>query len=170
VGGPTEGHLHLGGSNVDWGQDLWYVKAWYVKHPHARPLYLGYDLELVNPQLVDVEYEVIPPGPVMNREAASNTPNWRWGETHSLNELDSIENRQKTCVGPLPGWYIISLNLIHRPEGDYEYFQEFEPVDRIGYSMNVYHITRDDADRLRRKLGTPLTCPSRKPEPVVPEK
>jgi hypothetical protein len=47
------------------------------------------------------------------------------------------------------------VNQIHRVAGDYEYFLEFEPVDWIGYSMMVFHITTDDANRVRRKLGLP---------------
>ena len=36
VGGPTGGHAHLLGSNIDWGQDLLYLKRWLKKHPDVR--------------------------------------------------------------------------------------------------------------------------------------
>jgi hypothetical protein len=58
-------------------------------------------------------------------------------------------------LGPKPGWFVLSVNEIHRQRGDYEYFLEFEPVDWIGYSMMVFHITTDEANRVRRKLGLP---------------
>ena len=48
AGGPKGGHWHLGNSNVDWGQDLFYLKDWYDEHPEARPLQLAYDLALVD--------------------------------------------------------------------------------------------------------------------------
>jgi 4-amino-4-deoxy-L-arabinose transferase-like glycosyltransferase len=156
VGGPTEGHLYLGDSNVDWGQDLWYVKGWYDEHPEARPLHLSCFMPLIDPRIVDIEYEPVPAGPVMNRAGTLKTPNWPWEDTaqaadSSLSDLD--RGQQEPVVGPLPGWFIVSVNVIHRRQGNYEYFQEFEPVDKIGYSMNVYHITPQQANRVRRKLG-----------------
>ena len=56
-------------------------------------------------------------------------------------------------VEPNEGWYVISLNQIHNRHGHYEYFLEFEPVARIGYSMNVYHVPTEEAKRVRQKLG-----------------
>jgi len=42
----TEFHTHTGGtpcdSNIDWGQDLFYLKRWLDKHPEARPLHLAF--------------------------------------------------------------------------------------------------------------------------------
>lgn len=40
-----------------------------------------------------------------------------------------------------PGWYIVSVHLLHEPRGRYGRFLRMEPVDRIGYSMNVYRLT-----------------------------
>jgi len=42
VGGPTGGHAHLIHSNIDWGQDLLFLKRWSDEHPEARPLWLAY--------------------------------------------------------------------------------------------------------------------------------
>jgi len=36
VGGPTRGHAHLLDSNIDWGQDLLYLKRWLDKHAEAN--------------------------------------------------------------------------------------------------------------------------------------
>ena len=36
------GPAHLLDSNIDWGQDLLYLKDWLDKHPQARPLGLAY--------------------------------------------------------------------------------------------------------------------------------
>jgi hypothetical protein len=38
AGGPENGHAHLVDSNIDWGQDLLYLKAWIDEHPEARPI------------------------------------------------------------------------------------------------------------------------------------
>jgi hypothetical protein len=30
-----------------------------------------------------------------------------------------------------------------------------KPVDRIGYSIDIYHITTEEANRIRREMGLP---------------
>ena len=35
AGGTQNGHLSLLGSEVDWGQDVWYLKTWCTQHPEA---------------------------------------------------------------------------------------------------------------------------------------
>ena len=37
VGGPRGGNAHLQGSNVEWGEDLLYLKRWFDEHPELRP-------------------------------------------------------------------------------------------------------------------------------------
>jgi hypothetical protein len=63
VGGPAEGHAHLVNSNVDWGQDLYYVKRWVDRHPHAQPLYLAYSLPIIDPKMLGINYETPPRDP-----------------------------------------------------------------------------------------------------------
>ncbi|MDD3469448.1 MAG: hypothetical protein PHE53_05640 [Thermoguttaceae bacterium] len=62
---------------------------------------------------------------------------------------------------PEPGWHMISVNRIHERDGKYEYFLEMEPTDRIGYSINVYHMTVDDANRPRRRMNAPDWMPEK---------
>ena len=38
VGGPENGHAYLVDSNIDWGQDLFFLKRWLDQHPEARGL------------------------------------------------------------------------------------------------------------------------------------
>lgn len=38
AGGPHGGHRYLLDANIDWGQDLFYLKQWYDEHPEARPI------------------------------------------------------------------------------------------------------------------------------------
>jgi hypothetical protein len=119
VGGPKGGHYHLGNSNIDWGQDLFYLKDWLDEHPEATPLRLAYDMPLVDPKLAGVEYTGRPP------------------------------------AGAEPGWHAVSVNQIHNRSGEYEYFLQFEPVAMAGYSIYIYHITLDEANRVRREFGLP---------------
>jgi hypothetical protein len=58
-------------------------------------------------------------------------------------------------LGPRPGWYALSVNRIHNRTGENEYFLRLNPTARIGYSNYVYHITPEEADRVRAELGLP---------------
>jgi hypothetical protein len=42
VGGPNGGSAHLLDSNLDWGQDLIFLRDWVSAHPSARPFNLSY--------------------------------------------------------------------------------------------------------------------------------
>ncbi len=54
---------------------------------------------------------------------------------------------------PEPGWYALSVNYLYDREKQYRYFLELEPVAIIGYSIYVYHLTEEDANRMRKELG-----------------
>ncbi|MBI3924523.1 MAG: hypothetical protein HY319_03200 [Armatimonadetes bacterium] len=146
VGGPENGHLHLLESNLDWGQDLLRLRKWLDEHPEARPLRMAYH-NLVDPSVYGIEYAPAPFGPC---------PGTRGMPPESL--------------GPRPGWFAISANLVmgsyfYTPDGcwglrptvrgAFTYFQEFDPVARPGWGLFVYHITPEQADRARRRLGLP---------------
>lgn len=158
VGGPQNGHLHLSNSNTDWGQDLRLIHNWYDDHPKARPLHLAYHLPLIDPRLLGIDYQLVPPGPIMNRNGHPKTRNWPWGDVPTipmtLAEANE-ESRWTSELGPRPGWYIVSVNEIHSRDGRFEYFQEFDPVDMIGMSMFVYHISTEDANRVRARFSLP---------------
>lgn len=126
AGGSKNGHYYLGNSNVDWGQDLLYLKSWYERHPQARPFFVSYDLPLIDPQWVGIEYERPGLGP--------------WSRHRDGRKLEE--------VGPKPGWYAISVNRLHELDWDVEYFKHLNPVGMVGYSMNIYHVTPDDVKRL----------------------
>jgi 4-amino-4-deoxy-L-arabinose transferase-like glycosyltransferase len=135
AGGPKHGHLHLGNSNADWGQDLLYLKQWLEAHPSNAPVHLAYDMPLIDPRLAGIEYKRVPPGP----------------SSGGLTDDPSL-------LGPQPGRYIVSVNRLQAPGGEYAYFEQFSPVDRIGYSMNVYDISLERANAARIKLGLPLVA------------
>jgi len=118
VGGPKGGHYHLLHSNIDWGQDLLYLKHWADNHPRAQPLYVATSVPIVDPSLVGIE--------------SSPPPS-----------------------EPFPGWYALSVNKIHSQGGEYHFFLRFEPVAMAGYSIYIYHITLDEANRVRGELGLP---------------
>lgn len=155
AGGARGGHWHLHNSNVDWGQDLLRVKRWYDEHPEARPLHLKYDQEIViPPKVFGIEYEPVPVGPIMNRRGHIKTSNWPWGDVGDPMPSHDVKLKDEP-FGPIPGWYALSSNSIHDASGCYEYFLDFEPVAMAGDSVYIYHITPDEANHLRRRLGLP---------------
>jgi hypothetical protein len=137
VGGPKGGHWHLGNSNIDWGQDLLYLKKWLDAHPEAAhstqgPIGVSYD-NILDPSVVGIEYTKPPVGPTAIEQ-----------------ELPPAAEQ-----GPLPGWYAISVNHLHGRTKEYEYFLRFEPVAMAGYSIYIYHLTPDQVNSVRRELGLP---------------
>jgi Dolichyl-phosphate-mannose-protein mannosyltransferase len=134
AGGPRGGHWQLANSNADWGQDLLYLKRWYDTHPDARPLHIKYDLALIDPTFAGIPWRPIAIG-------------------NSATKAISVAPADR---GPRPGWYVVSVNQLHEMNHNYEYFNELTPVDWIGYTLPVYHVTLDEANELRRKADLPV--------------
>jgi 4-amino-4-deoxy-L-arabinose transferase-like glycosyltransferase len=148
AGGPLRGSEHLVDSNVDWGQDLLYLRRWLEGHPEAKPLGLAY-FGFVDPRAAGIHFALPPRGPT----AAA----------------DRVKSGYEQ-LGPKPGWYAVSVTLLRGysypvPDGTgrslyldqpyYEYFQRFRPVATAGYSIFIYHLEREDCDRVRAELGLP---------------
>lgn len=148
VGGPRNGHYHLLNSSIAWGQDLFFLRDWSSKHPEAQPLFFA-PFGCVDPHWAGIEYSLPPVGPAFQ-----------------LTELGEPK------LGPYPGWYAIDVNYLHgindplvNEKGElqcpidnhhnYSYFLNFEPEAMAGYSIYIYHITIDEANQVRRKLGLP---------------
>jgi hypothetical protein len=107
-GGPDEGHHQLSNSNIDWGQDLLYLKAWREEHPDTRPFYLAY-FNIVGPNILDISCEL----PLIS--PTSDT---------TVNSLEEL-NRS----GPRPGYYAVSANFVQG--------FPFPVTDGRGYSCGV---------------------------------
>lgn len=148
AGGPRNGHAHLLSSNIDWGQDLLHLRDWLTEHPEARPLGLAYFGGL-DPGVARIKYGLPPAAP--RRDA-----DWR-----------AIAAGH---YGPQPGWYAVSVHLLRGsatwpfngrgqrefvPFEAYTYFLRFEPVAMAGYSIYIYHVSLEDANRVRQEMGLP---------------
>jgi len=118
VGGPKNGPKHLLGSNVDWGQNSYFLQKWYNTHSEARPIKIAYS------------------------------------STESLDRL-GIKDNQQPLKEPEAGWFALGVNEIYASSKQYEYFKRFEPVDMIGYSIYIYYVTTEEANRARREMGLP---------------
>jgi hypothetical protein len=122
AGGPDNGHNYLLDSNIDWGQDLLYLKEWIASHPEAASLGLAYHNY--------IDYRVC------------------GSEFASVVTPEKVGN---VWVGPHPGYYAIDIDSIKT--GPYKYFQRFQPIAKAGYSIFIYHITPEQANRARREMG-----------------
>lgn len=144
--GPRSGPRHLLNSNIDWGQDLLFLKDWLNEHPEVKldglAYYGSYSTTLVG----------IPetPMPATGREYERFDP-----------------NQPQNQLGPKPGWYALSVNYLYDHSHQYRYFLNFHPVATAGYSIYIYHITLDEANRVRRELGLPEFKSGRKAKNAV---
>jgi 4-amino-4-deoxy-L-arabinose transferase-like glycosyltransferase len=143
AGGPTGGHEHLVDSNIDWGQDLLYLKRWLDDHPEARPLHLAY-FGNFDPRVAGIEFTLPPRQP------------------------DPADPKAKAFDLP-PGWYAVSVSLLRGltfgiPDGkgewpflehhdSFAYFRPLRPVARAGYGIYIYRLTDEDVDRARCSLA-----------------
>ena len=111
VGGPRNGHKHLLSSNLDWGQDMLFLKQWSDKNPKARPLgcYCLLD-NAITPELLAMEAVALP-------------------------------SRRESREEPVqPGWYAISVCRLLDPKESLDVFLGATPVATIGYSINIYRV------------------------------
>jgi hypothetical protein len=63
-----------------------------------------------------------------------------------------------------PGWYAVSVHRLHESEGN-KPFLSLEPVDRIGYSMNIYHLSKEQARRAADATEAPRVGEPQGPSP-----
>lgn len=136
------GHNHLLHSNIDWGQDLIYLREWIDEHRDSKPLYLAY-YGYVEPSFLGIEYE---PAPFPRPRRRNN---------------GAYEPKAPVLK---PGLYAISVNFlrgadwqIHDGKGGrvaahhdaYADFLELTPAGYAGYSIYIYDVSETDIARLR---------------------
>ena len=129
AGGPRQGFQYVFDWGFDWGQDLFYLRDWLDKRPETWPVQIAY-FGCADP---------------------------RWAGMKIL-----LPPKLGADQGPQPGWYAVSLRLLCgfeccfpngagnvEPvrESDYAYFRHFNPVATAGYSIYIYHVTAEDANR-----------------------
>lgn len=153
AGGPAHGHAYLADSNIDWGQDLLYLRAWLARHPEAKPLHLAY-FGCVDPHLAGIEYS--PP-------------------------LSASDPGAPAGFRPVPGWHAVSVSLLRGlrwsipdgkgstqqvPGSEYRHFLRLRPAGMAGYSIYIYYVT---PERQIVSAGwTPSALPGATPRPCSP--
>ncbi len=110
-GGPSQGHLHLLDSNIDWGQDLRHLGNWQKEHPEATPLYT--DVFSIIP-LEAAEIDALP----IPTENVILPPGWYAISVNALYGYGHYE--------------VVAKN---------QFFRTRKPDDFVGYSIYLYRIT-----------------------------
>ncbi|MEN6405330.1 MAG: glycosyltransferase family 39 protein [Thermoguttaceae bacterium] len=134
---------HLLDSNIDWGQDLFYLKDWLDVHPDVKLDGFACD-GLSSATLAGVAETPLP-------LQSCSSEVYSAGPSYAVTR-NAITTQQPA---PKPGWYALSVNYIYDRSRQYRYFLNFQPVAMAGYSIYIYHITIDEANRVRKKLGLP---------------
>jgi len=112
AGGPLQGHWFLLDSNVDWGQDLYFLKSWMNEHLQSRPLTLAY-AGVADPGLFDLDVQPFSDRDILRSETIP--PGWY---AISVNHLHGYDSAPMACSRFLP----------------------LKPTARAGYSILIYHI------------------------------
>jgi hypothetical protein len=126
AGGPLGGREHLLDSNLDWGQDLGGLKDFLDKQG-TKEIGLAY-FGAVQPASLGIPYHIPPSrSPQPGRFAVS--VNFEQGRPHWVRT---------------PRGEIRPVDI-----GEFEYFRFFEPIARIGYSIDVFDLSSEDVGRWR---------------------
>lgn len=148
AGGSSQGSRWLIGSNLDWGQDLLFLRDWQRQHPDAKPLRLAY-FGPIDPKWVGIDYQLPAPLP---------------------SDFASRPLAAQRALGPQPGFYAISETLlagdlmpVPDSEGTFRYFNQpvftylksLKPIARTGSGLMIFLLTEEETNALRRRLKLP---------------
>ena len=115
AGGPENGYRYLVDSNLDWGQNLWDLRAWMAAHDEQVVAYAHYSP--ARPATYGIDATLLPPSP----RAEAFTP---WA--------------------PAPGLYAIGATVLQGPyapdPNTYAWFRAREPEAKLGHALFVYRV------------------------------
>ena len=139
IGGPYRADKYLNASNLDWGQDLPYLRRWQQANAEKRPLMVTNYLHIVDPSAAGIQTNGAVPSMPTHRDHRTglSTPEF------------------------YPGWYAIDRETLLRRSGEYQYLRQFEPSAWAGYGFQIYEISIEQAATLQRQWldANELTIP-----------
>jgi len=128
AGGPMRGHDHLLDSNIDWGQDLLLLADWAERNPDLK--------------LDGVAYSLSHLLPLADLGLPENQPPRGWHQ-----ERDEFGPEPRQQYGPRPGLWAVFVRPLREQHQRYAYFQFFEPIEVLGYTVYIYQLDQADVDR-----------------------
>jgi glutamine amidotransferase-like uncharacterized protein len=125
AGGSDNGAKFLLGSDLDWGQDVYYLQDWQRTHPAARPfrITLSGTMPL---EKTGIKYDGAVPK-----------------EGDGTNVFAAIK----------PGWYAINVNNLYGQKNEYSYLKNKKPIAKAGYSILIYHFDRNEIETQRKHFN-----------------
>ncbi|MBS0207138.1 MAG: glycosyltransferase family 39 protein [Planctomycetes bacterium] len=136
AGGPTRGHWSMADANVDWGQNLTLLADWQRRHPAAVPLVLE-SPSFMKPDTLGLV-----------------TESWERRARRTLDVTSYADFLSEDSAGPIPGWYAVSLNFLHKKHCRYTYFlEDLVPMEVIAGSIAIFEVTLEDTNRIRKRRG-----------------
>jgi len=137
VGGPSQGYRYLSGTNIDWGHNVFYLRDELIRRGWdsvGMSLWTRYDLKLAG-----IEAEI------------TKIPKRRYSDT----DIDETLHYESKILKP--GRYALSICNVQGTMGvssnikkgepidnGYMFFQEFQPVGHVGYSIWLYDLSEED--------------------------
>src|SRR6266446_7036963 len=100
AGGPDNGAEHLVDSNLDWGQDLFFLKKWYDAHPQARPFYLVY-FGAMDPRCVGIEFVLPVAGASLKKPGSTRSARRCLKVTNTQFQMAEVDYRLYGSMKPL---------------------------------------------------------------------
>ena len=172
IGGPTQGRFHLIDSNLDWGQDLRGLSRWLARHPRWHDVRIAY-MGTVLPEIEGItDYRLAPRDP-RHVPKSARLPEEVTDELRAMGpqpgqfaiSVNFERGMRFHTPCPIQLWPQIPPTLFSPCPPmlcsfaeDYAYFQHLTPriEPQIGYSILLYDVSREEANRVRRCLGMPL--------------
>ncbi len=120
LGGPQNGGRHLLYSSCDWGQDMYLLQEWYAQHEGDKVPVFFHCHGMIQSEDLGLPRNHLP---------------YRKSDDHLQ---DDSERKLE------PGLYVISVSYLYGPDRGFRYLDQLEPVEHIGYSIKVFHVTDED--------------------------
>ena len=134
AGGPERGPQYLSDSNIDWGQSAGALRR-YVDRAGVPAIYCAFAGN-VDPWDYGVRYQYVP--------GAKNTPTSQ--RRGFLVPRNAPREFLAVSVMVAQGLYLSDVKA-------YDWLKYRTPIDRVGYSLLIYDITRDDMAHVRIAYG-----------------
>lgn len=159
-GGPDHGAEHLIDSNIDWGQDLVNLRQWLARNAPGERVGLAY-FGQINPHLFNersgeaFDWFLPPPRPGTTND---KDPIPRYViKPDSLRLQPGLYAVSATLVKGLPWRVYDSPSQRFGPPrwapyqawfNAFSYFKKLTPIDKVGYSIWIYRVSPQDAERV----------------------
>jgi len=119
AGGSRQGHRYLIDANIDWGQDLYFLRDWCKENPNARPLWTSC-YSLIDPAWLGCPTE-------------GRVPRLCYPVSRVKSDSESDAR---------PGWIAVSVHEMREQHRDYEILLQLEPDAICGASIYLFDLKR----------------------------